>query len=252
MSQKYEKLKTLLKELFQLDQPELDFGIYRILHARSAEVTQFLDKDLLPQVKQAFAQYRTADKAELEKELAKAIEAAQALGVDPESTQKVKDLRARLASEAVDTGALEAEVYDHLYSFFRRYYSEGDFLSKRVYKPGVYAIPYEGEEVKLHWANADQYYIKTSEYLRDYAFRLRPEDEANPMRVHFKLADAAEGEHGNVALETIGFPIVAAIVFVFLGLVALSYRNVANRHAHKAEVYAQRHAKDLQHSGHGH
>lgn len=198
MSQKYEKLKTLLKELFQLDQPELDFGIYRILHARSAEVTQFLDKDLLPQVKQAFAQYRTADKAELEKELAKAIEAAQALGVDPESTQKVKDLRARLASEAVDTGALEAEVYDHLYSFFRRYYSEGDFLSKRVYKPGVYAIPYEGEEVKLHWANADQYYIKTSESFRDYAFRLRPEDEANPMRVHFKLADAAEGEHGNV------------------------------------------------------
>jgi adenine-specific DNA-methyltransferase len=198
MSQKYEKLKTLLKELFQLDQPELDFGIYRILHARNAEVTQFLDKDLLPQVKQAFAQYRTADKAELEKELAKAIEAAQALGVDPESTQKVKDLRARLASEAVDTEALEAEVYDHLYSFFRRYYSEGDFLSKRVYKPGVYAIPYEGEEVKLHWANADQYYIKTSESFRDYAFRLRPEDEANPMRVHFKLADAAEGEHGNV------------------------------------------------------
>lgn len=198
MSQKYEKLKTLLKELFQLDQPELDFGIYRILHARNAEVTQFLDKDLLPQVKQAFAQYRTADKAELEKELAKAIEAAQALGVDPESTQKVKDLRARLASEAVDTGALEAEVYDHLYSFFRRYYSEGDFLSKRVYKPGVYAIPYEGEEVKLHWANADQYYIKTSEYLRDYAFRLRPEDAQNPMRVHFRLVDAAEGEHGNV------------------------------------------------------
>jgi len=198
MSQKLEKLKALLKELFQLDQPELDFGIYRILHARSAEVTQFLDKELLPQVKQAFAQYRTADKAELEKELVKAIEAAQALGVDPESTQKVKELRARLASEAVDTEALEAEVYDHLYSFFRRYYSEGDFLSKRVYKPGVYAIPYEGEEVKLHWANADQYYIKTSEYLRDYAFRLRPEDERNPMRVHFRLVDAAEGEHGNV------------------------------------------------------
>src|SRR5690606_25244835 len=73
-----------------------------------------------------------------------------------------------------------------------------DFLSKRVYKPGVYAIPYEGEEVKLHWANADQYYIKTSEYLRDYAFRLRPDDEKNPMRVHFRLVDAAEGEHGNV------------------------------------------------------
>jgi len=80
MSQKYEKLKALLKELFQLDQPELDFGIYRILHARSAEITQFLEKDLLPQVREAFKEYRTADKAELEKELAKAIEQAQALG----------------------------------------------------------------------------------------------------------------------------------------------------------------------------
>src|SRR5690606_32108360 len=102
------------------------------------------------------------------------------------------------ASDSVDLAGLESEVYDHLYGFFRRYYSEGDFLSKRVYKPGVYAIPSEGEEVKLHWANADQYYIKTSEYLRDYAFRLHPDDDKNPMRVHFRLVDAAEGEHGNV------------------------------------------------------
>jgi len=198
MSQKYEKLKTLLKELFQLDQPDVDFGFYRVMHARSAEVTQFLDKDLLPQVKAAFAQYQPADKAALEKELVKAIEQARSLGADPETLPKVKELRARLADDAVDVDALEAEVYDHLYGFFRRYYSEGDFLSKRVYKPGVYAIPYEGEEVKLHWANADQYYIKTSEYLRDYAFRLRPGDDKNPMRVHFRLVDAAEGEHGNV------------------------------------------------------
>ena len=99
---------------------------------------------------------------------------------------------------AVDIGALESEVYDHLYTFFRRYYSEGDFIAKRVYKPGVYSIPYEGEEVTLHWANKDQYYIKTSEYLRDYVFRLRPHDESRPMRVHFRLADAAEGEHGDI------------------------------------------------------
>lgn len=198
MNQNYEKLKTLLKVLFQLDQPDLDFGLYRIMHAKSAEVSQFLDKDLLPQVRAAFAGYQPADKAAIERELAKAIEQARALGADPEALPKVKELRAKLADDAVDLGALEAGVYDHLYSFFRRYYSEGDFLSRRVYKPGVYAIPYEGEEVKLHWANADQYYIKTSEYLRDYAFRLRPEDEKKAMRVHFRLVDAAEGPHGNV------------------------------------------------------
>lgn len=198
MNQKFEKLATLLRELFQLDQPDLDFGLYRIMHAKADEVMQFLEKDLLPQVKAAFARYQPADKAALEKELAQAIEQAQALGADPETMPKVKELRATLTNDAVDLNALEAEVYDHLFSFFRRYYSEGDFLSKRVYKPGVYAIPYEGEEVKLHWANADQYYIKTSEYLRDYAFRLRPADEQNPRRVHFRLANVAEGEHGNV------------------------------------------------------
>ena len=198
MSQKYEKLKTLLKELFQLDQPDLDFGLYRVMHAKSTEVSQFLDKDLLPQVKNAFALYQSADKAEIEKDLNKAIEQAQGLGVNPETTQKVKDLRVRMKTDAVDVNALESEIYDHLYSFFRRYYSEGDFLAKRVYKPGVYAIPYEGEEVTLHWANKDQYYIKTSEYLRDYAFLLRPDDEKKPMRVHFQLVNAAEGEHSNV------------------------------------------------------
>ena len=198
MSQKYQKLKTLLQELFQLDQPDLDFGLYRVMHAKSAEVSQFLDKDLLPQVQTAFGQYKTADKAEMEKELAKVIAGIEAAGMDPTQSPKVAELRARLANDAVDLGALEGEVYDHLFSFFRRYYSEGDFLAKRVYKPGVYAIPYEGEEVTLHWANKDQYYIKTSEYLRDYAFRLRPDEDKRPMRVHFRLADAAEGEHGNV------------------------------------------------------
>jgi hypothetical protein len=35
MSQKDEKLKTLLQELFQ---PDLDFGLYRVMHAKSADV----------------------------------------------------------------------------------------------------------------------------------------------------------------------------------------------------------------------
>jgi adenine-specific DNA-methyltransferase len=198
MSNKYEKLKSLLMELFQLNQPDLDFGIYRIIHARSKEIAQFLDTDLLPQVKASFAAYQPADKVAIQKELDKVINAVKEADMDPEQSPKVKELRAKLANEAVDIGTLENEVYDHLFGFFRRYYSEGDFISKRVYKEGVYAIPYEGEEVKLHWANADQYYIKTSEYLRDYAFRLNPGNEADPKRVHFHLADAAEGEHGNV------------------------------------------------------
>ena len=198
MSQNYEKLKTLLMELFQLDQPDLDFGIYRVLRAKSAEVSRFLEKDLLPQVSASLSEYRSAEVVRLKTDLDEAIASAHKLGVTPEMTPEVMKLQARITSSTTEFNALEGEVYDHLFSFLRRYYSEGDFLAKRVYKPGVYAVPYEGEEVMLHWANKDQYYIKTSEYLRDYAFRLRPDDEKNPMRVHFRLADAVEGEHGNI------------------------------------------------------
>ena len=69
MSQSFKKLVTLLKELFQLDRPDLDFGFYRIMHAKSAEVTQFLEQDLLPQVQAALSQYRSADKATIERDL---------------------------------------------------------------------------------------------------------------------------------------------------------------------------------------
>ena len=63
---------------------------------------------------------------------------------------------------------------------------------------------------------------------------------------------AEESEHGNVALETVGYGITAIVVFAALAIVTLSYRNVANRHAHKAEAYAKAHANDVQRAGHGH
>jgi hypothetical protein len=41
------------------------------------------------------------------------------------------------------------------------------------------------------------------------------------------------------------------VVFVSLSLVTLSYRNVSNRHAHKAEAYAQKHGTPVP-EAHGH
>ena len=76
MSTAYEKLSTLLKELFQLDQADLDFGIYRIMNQKRDEITRFLDTELLPQVKMAFEQYHPADKKVLEEKLQQASQVA--------------------------------------------------------------------------------------------------------------------------------------------------------------------------------
>ena len=86
----FEKLLQKLKELFQLNEPELDFGIYRIMHAKSAEVTKFLEQDLLPQVKEALSSYHSSGRVEIESQLETAIKSAVDLGAEPEDTPKVQ------------------------------------------------------------------------------------------------------------------------------------------------------------------
>ena len=181
---KFDELCAKLKEIFELDKPELDFGIYRIIHTRAKEINAFLETRLAQKVKAALAGNSAAEKAVLAKELNDAIAQAKALGADPNVLPKVQELKAKIAAIGVDEDA-EASVYSHLLDFFSRYYDAGDFVSKRRYKDGVYAIPYAGEEVKLHWANADQYYIKSGENFQNYSFKL--DDGA---RVSFKLVTA--------------------------------------------------------------
>jgi adenine-specific DNA-methyltransferase len=183
MPSKLDDLKKKLRELFQLNRPDLDFGFYRIMHAKQDEIERFLDKDLLPQVKVGLSGLSVGGGSELEE----AIKQAKALGVDPDTIPKVKELQAKYGTP-VDLGKTEDAIYSHLLRFFSRYYDAGDFISMRRYKEGVYAIPYEGEEVVLHWANKDQYYVKSSENLRDYTVKLAEGD--NAPRLHFKLIDA--------------------------------------------------------------
>ena len=146
----------------------------------------------MPQVKQLLAENNSAASA-LNEELKQAIQACHSVGITPPESPKVMEIKKRMAASA-DITALENEVYSHLTTFFSRYYDEGDFVSKRRYKDNTYAIPYNGEEVKLYWANADQYYIKTSEYFKNYTFRI-----ADHRAVHFVLKEASTEQNNNKA-----------------------------------------------------
>lgn len=151
-----QKFRDILAEILQLDQAELDFGIYRIMNQKRKDIEAFLNNRLVPKV--------------------------------------TKILKAQTAA-GTDISAMENEVFSHLAKFFSRYYEGGDFISKRRYKDDAYAIPYSGEEVKLYWANADQYYIKTSEYFKNYSFVL----PTSRRKVHFVLRDADTEQNNNKA-----------------------------------------------------
>lgn len=158
MTQYEQKFRDILAEILQLDQAELDFGIYRIMNQKRKDIEAFLNNRLVPEV--------------------------------------TKILKAQTAA-GTDISAMENEVFSHLAKFFSRYYEGGDFISKRRYKDDAYAIPYSGEEVKLYWANADQYYIKTSEYFKNYSFVL----PTSRRKVHFVLRDADTEQNNNKAVN---------------------------------------------------
>lgn len=189
----FENLKDKLREIFQLDRNDLDFGVYRIMNLKSEEVTKFIEEDLLPQVKAGLASYASDDSANLKEELEKTVAQLRGTGLTEElinTTPKVVELNERL-KDAFSPEKIENEIYSDLYNFFKRYYSDGDFMSLRRYKDGVYALPYEGEEVKLHWANADQYYIKSSETLSNYTFKVRNR------KIRFEVVDATTEQNNN-------------------------------------------------------
>lgn len=194
----FDDLVKKLDELFMFDRADLDFGLYRILNQKRAEVRAFLDTKMRAIADEALGLATEADIRSLEARLADERATAKKYGApDPDAVEKVREAAAAYAS-AKDTGSVEALLYTRLRDFFARYYKEGDFIPLRRYSgPGRerYMIPYDGEEVKLVWANMDQYYIKSSEALTDYAFTLpasvSPDAPPPPLAASSKLSPAA-------------------------------------------------------------
>ncbi len=199
-----------MRELFQFDCADLDFGIYRIMNFKRAIIERFISEDLPRLVNDELNKGALAAQSQAIQELdaarKKVLEALgeDALDADGNLAEKYRETKAgreylvaqEWARSAKGREALETAIYNHLYSFFSRYWQDGDFISKRRYsKKERYAIPYNGEEVYLYWANHDQYYVKTGEYFTDYTWK-----SPYGVTVHFKLK-AADVEQNNVKGE---------------------------------------------------
>ncbi len=182
---KFNDLVAKLREIFQIDRPDLDFGIYRIINARADEINEYLEKRLKEKVEAALASGSAASIEQLQTELAEAEKKAQELGMPADDIPRVRELKAKIKETMNGSVEHENAVFSHLLTFFSRYYDNGDFISQRRYKGDTYAIPYAGEEVMLHWANKDQYYIKSGENFSNYSFKL---DDGRT--VHFRLVAA--------------------------------------------------------------
>ena len=202
------KFQGLLCELFQFDCADLDFGIYRIMNHKRDVIERFISEQLPAKVSAALDSGPLSQQAQAGANLAALADrvrstlGADAIGSDGHLDPKHHDLpigeeylkaQAAAADSSRSRDAVEAAIYNHLYTFFGRYYEEGDFISKRRYSRNQrYAIPYNGEEVYLHWANSDQYYVKSDEHFRNYDWTA-----PNGVKVQFRLRNA-DVEQNNV------------------------------------------------------
>jgi len=210
LSDSLKKFQQLLRELFQFDCADLDFGIYRIMNHKRQVIERFIDQELPEVVRVELKKGALADQAQASEVLEEARQKVlntlgeKALDAEGNLVELYHDTKVGLeyleakkkAAYVQSSEALEAAVYNHLYTFFSRYYQDGDFISKRRYsKKERYAIPYNGEEVYLYWANHDQYYVKTTEHFTNYTWKA-----PNGVTVHFQLK-AADVEQNNVKGE---------------------------------------------------
>ena len=188
----YQLLKEKLRELFQMDHADLDFGIYRIMNTKREEIAKYLNEYLPSQIEEAMRTLTSDKTAEIKKEMNRIEQDARKYNGDPQNDDEYRYLAQQLFDDA-NVSLSKKEIFSDLYAFFSRYYEDGDFLSRRRYKEGVYAIPYAGEEVKLHWANSDQYYIKTAEHFTHYRFLLRRSGKS----VHFCIENGSTEQNNN-------------------------------------------------------
>jgi len=203
MSDHLDKFQGLLREMFQFDSSDLDFGIYRIINYKHDVIDRFISMDLKSTINSEIDSSILAEQAQIGDEL-KEIEQQIKNTLGPEALNSKGKLDSgyhqtplgksylNLKAKKVDAYSreeTELKVLNYLFTFFNRYYQDGDFISKRRYsKNQKYSIPYNGEEVYFHWANNDQYYIKTDEYFNNYAFR------SQGIAVHFQIQHRTEKE----------------------------------------------------------
>ena len=204
MTSSLQKLQHLLRRLFRLDEPrDLDFGIYRVINLKRERLSEYVDNKLPTKVaeilKESGGEIRQAKTDELQRSRDWAVEVLGPRGLDADG--KLTDpafaqtpagenyLRAQQdALHLKPAEKMQEEIYDHLASFFARYEcGGGDIVPQRRHSvQNQYALPHNGEEVMLHWANRDQYYIKTAALHSGVAFK------ADGKRFRFQISETQD------------------------------------------------------------
>ena len=214
MTSSLQKLQRLLRRLFRLGNPDdaensgdLDFGIYRVAKLKEKRLSAYVDEQLPKKIgvllEKASRNVEEGASSALNQARQRVIEALSSKALDSDDNltnpvlaetpagahyERVRAAAAGVRPVAVDIEEMREEIHDHLANFFARYEcGGGDIVPQRRHSVrNRYALPHNGEEVLLHWANRDQYYIKTAALHSSIAFK------ADGKRFRFQISEATD------------------------------------------------------------
>ncbi|MGE4366470.1 DNA methyltransferase, partial [Thermomonas sp.] len=80
----------------------------------------------------------------------------------------------------------QGRLFHHLYTFFSRYYDDGDFVTRpRRGRDAAYSVPYNGQDVHFWWATKGSHYVKSGERFASYVWK----DGPRAIRIEVAQAD---------------------------------------------------------------
>jgi adenine-specific DNA-methyltransferase len=214
-----DQLKFFLKEMFQFNANDLDFGIYRIYNLKRKEIENFIDgKDeqcLEPIINKTLelvsniekqveltsltAYLKKFNQESLVNDPAGNFEKIQQLILNFGTDDAEKDsLTAALSSSTKEfniTDEIKDKIYNHILGYFEMYYSNGDFgynnRSRSLYKV-PYEADYDGNDTMFHWKHKGSLYIKTGNSFNAIKFKLKHLDKEFELRL--KTNDESKDE----------------------------------------------------------
>lgn len=214
-----DQLKYFLKEMFQFNANDLDFGIYRIYNLKRKEIENFIDgkekQCLEPIINKTLELVSNIEKqveltsltAYLKKfnqeglvnDTAGNYDKIQQLIINfGENDAEKESLSTALSASTKEfniTDEIKDKIYNHILGYFEMYYSNGDFgynnRSRNLYKV-PYEADYDGNDTMFHWKHKGSLYIKTGNSFNAIKFKLKHFDKEFELRLETNEASKEE------------------------------------------------------------
>lgn len=264
-SESFLKLQTYLKDIFQYNDNDLDFGIYKLLKLKRREIEHFVDGNedgcLQKIVETTLSENQSADLKQYEETILSFIDEnipkRQQHNYKENLRERLNDIKTLIRDNSTDylpqeertitacdallnhktDSGLEDQIYNYIINFFELYYNNGDFgyndRSLAQFKV-EYDEDYDGSDILFHWKHKDSYYIKSGNDFTNITFELQDKKIEYRVEGFDSTATTSQNNNKDSKLKHYKFKEIKRINGTYKVIFSLSDKSTS-----KAEVFAQ-------------